>query len=180
MLVFLVSVKRAVDIAQLIMSEVQVEIDATGIRLRLPSGKEASFLWTDGSWKLHIEDGRVFTPPPFQRPTIMGAPRITSLDGRGRDEDRSLLGLDKDHNADPVLLTDVTEPGTLSLRYGPLDLRSAPLNDSQARLLIARAFDLGYEVRRLISQGNPRSGGVYTLVTTITPRRASSTPEVQS
>ena len=165
--------------------EPRVEAGDVGITIREGASVLGSFPWGEGDWTLRLTDTRVKGQfqPPLQRTgkIVVGvpdeSPRITSVDGKGRDQDRDLLGLVPDAAADPVLLTNNRLEGTVKLHFGPLHARSIVVTDGVATQLILEAVRRGYEVRRSI--GHVDGVGPSELVTLITTRRASETLETE-
>ncbi len=164
--------------------ELSVQVDEVGIHLRRGEETERVFPWGHEHWTIDLRDTRVPPPPaggisglPIRHFT--GRPRVTELTAAVRDEDRSLLGLPPDPSGDPILLTNPTVPGALSLHFGPLHVHGAPLSDAQGRTLVLESVRRGFEVRRSIGFAVQRDGGsAWCLVTEITTMRAESTPEV--
>jgi len=164
--------------------ELSVQVDEAGIHLRRGEATERVFLWSNGHWTIDLRDTRVPPPPaggisglPIRHAT--GRPRVTELTAEVRDEDRSLLGLPGDPAGDPILLTNPTVSGSLSLHFGPLHVHGAPLSDSDGRTLVLESVRRGFEVRRSIGFAIQRDGGsAWCLVTEISTTRAESTPEV--
>jgi hypothetical protein len=164
--------------------ELAVHVDEAGIHLQRGEATERMFPWGTGHWTIDLRDSRVPPPPaggisglPVRHST--GRPRVTELTVTVRDEDRSLLGLPPDPVGDPILLTNPTVPGALSLHFGPLHVHGAPVTDAQARTLILESVRRGFEVRRSIGFAIQRDGGsAWCLVTEITTATSAETPEV--
>lgn len=162
------------------MAQVSVTADSTGIQVREGGQVLASLAWSSQGWSLVVKDTR-FPDVAWDdlASQSSGNPRVTSLDADGRDQDGRILGLPRDSAADPILLSNPVNVGELTVHWGPLHLHSGHLADAEARNLIETSFRLGFEVRRssLVWHGKSPMGS-RTLETTITPRRASETPEV--
>jgi hypothetical protein len=164
--------------------ELTVHLDEAGIHLRRGHETERVFPWGSGHWTIDLRDTRVPPPPaggisglPIRHYTAR--PRVTELTATVRDEDRSLLGLPKDPEGDPILLTNMGLPGALSLHFGPLHIHGAAISDALARALILESVRRGFEVRRSIGFAVLRDGGsAWCLVTEIRTARADATPEV--
>jgi hypothetical protein len=164
--------------------ELNVLVDEEGIHLRRGDETERKFPWGDGHWTIDLRDTRVPPPPaggisglPIRHSS--GRPRVTELTAVVRDQDRSLLGLPEDPAGDPILLTNPTTPGALSLHFGPLHIHGASLSDAQGRTLVMESVRRGFEVRRSIGFAVQRDGGsAWCLVTEISTVRAEGTPEV--
>jgi hypothetical protein len=165
--------------------EKRATFDSVSIHVFDGENEVRAFPWGTGDWKLDLKDTRMPRQADTRDVTTQtpsGRPRITSLDSKGSDQDRDLLGLPPDPAADPVLLVNTRDIGSLALHYGTLDLHHVPVSDEWARGLIHEAVNRGFEVRRRIHSSVAKGGGavVRTAIdTSITTRRAANTPEIE-
>jgi len=164
---------------------VRIDVGDDGVSIRDGAEVRGSFPWGSGEWSLRITDTRVGARQPPMALTgklVVGVPtehpRVTSLDRKGRDQDRDLLGLAADDLADPVLLTNPRLDGDLKLHYGPLHAHALTISDGDATRLITEAFRRGFEVRRSLAHVD--GVGASELITEITTKRAADTPETVS
>lgn len=162
-----------------------VQVDSSGVTLRADDGKTEAFQWGVGKWSLQLWDPRldadhVSIPPRLQGVTPVSGPRavlrIVSFDPTDRDQDRDLMGLRLGAPSDSVLLTDVALPGEIELCFGPLHVHKALITDAEATSLITEAFRRGFEVRQWVTT----RGSGYALVSEVTTKLASDTPEFVS